>query len=56
MDEIISEYRKLLELLDEEKDKIARSMQGELMEIYREILQKEREKVEKNMYMIYQYY
>ncbi len=56
MDEIISEYRKLLELLDEEKESIVRSMQGELMEIYREILQKERENVEKNIHMLYQYY
>ncbi len=54
MEEIISEYRKLLDLIDEEKALIANSLQGELLEIYRDILTKERDEIERYLRLNYQ--
>lgn len=49
MDQIISEYRKLLQLLTEEELLVAGYLQGELLGIYRDILKKEREIIEYRM-------
>lgn len=56
MEEIISEYRRLLELLKEEEVLISRSLQGELLEIYRDILTREEEEIERYLRLNYQIY
>lgn len=54
MEEIISEYKKLLELIDEENVLIAKGLQGELLEMYRNILAQEKDEIEKYLQIIYQ--
>lgn len=47
MDEIIHQYRKLIALLEEEEETISRSLKGDLLELYRDVLRDERERLEK---------
>lgn len=54
MGEIISEYRKLLELIDEEKVMVSKGLQGELLDMYRNILLKEKNEIERYLQMNYQ--
>ena len=49
MDQIVSEYRKLLNLLAEENQQAALCLQGELLEIYRNILMKEQDQIEQSL-------
>lgn len=53
MEEIISEYRRLLELLKDEEELISKSLQGDLLEIYRDILTKEEDEIERYLRLNY---
>lgn len=54
MDEVIYNYRKLLEKIDTEREIIDKSIEGDLLERYRRILVKERDDIEKNLRKLYQ--
>lgn len=54
MEQIVSEYRKLLNLIAEEEQQAALCLQGELLEVYRDILRKERERIERNLRALHQ--
>lgn len=54
MEQIVSEYRKLLNLIAEEEQQAALCLQGELFEVYRDILRKERERIERNLRALHQ--
>lgn len=41
-DECAFLYRKLLQLMEEDSDSIAHALQGELLDAYRELLEKEK--------------
>ena len=53
MEQIISEYRRLIRLLEQESDHIALCLQEDLLKNYREIIQIEKEKIEKMLRTIY---
>lgn len=53
MDEVIYNYRKLLEKIDTEREIIDKSIEGDLLERYRRILVKERDDIEKNFRKLY---
>lgn len=53
MEEIISLYRRLIDQLDDEYANISHCFQGDLLSSYREILEKEREKIEAMLHTLY---
>ena len=53
MEQIISEYRRLIRLLDQESDHIGQCLQDDWLKKYREILQIEKEKIEKMLRTLY---
>lgn len=53
MEQIISEYRKLILLLEQESTHIEQCLQDDLLEKYREILRIEKEKIERMLRTLY---
>ena len=49
LDRIICEYRKLLDLIEEEKQMFYNSVQGELSDNYNKVLSQEYKKIEKQI-------
>lgn len=52
MEEIILEYRRLVEILSEEEQQAVRCFRGDLLEMYKRILTTEREKIEQQINII----
>ena len=50
MEELINYYNKLLSLLDKESEQISQCFQGELLVLYREILTKEKERIQSKLH------
>ena len=55
MDELIYYYQKLIQLLDEEDIKLQGYFEGDLSEMYRQILQKEKEVIQNNLQYLLNY-
>ena len=55
MENLVSSYQRLLQLLEEENNEIVLCMEGELLEKYRRVLQKEKEEIEKNIRFLCNY-
>lgn len=49
MDELIRRYQKLIQLLEEEEEKISFSLQGDLLSQYRLIIKKEKELIKEQI-------
>ena len=54
LEEIVSEYRKLLGLIEEEKQEFEASVQGELNDKYKGILSQEYEKIKNQIKILNQ--
>lgn len=46
MEDTVAYYKKLIQLLEEENDIVSLCLQGELLDLYRQILVKEKEAIE----------
>lgn len=52
MEELLMRYRRLIQLLEMEEEKIGVSLEGELKEVYRSVLQRERQELVENLISI----
>jgi len=55
VDEIVFGYRKLLDLISEEEQQAVCCIQGDLLEMYKNVLLKEREKIEQQIQVLQHY-
>lgn len=56
MEEVVAGYRKMISLLELERDKISGCLQGELLDIYRGMLDKEVEFLKKQLRQVSQHH
>ena len=55
MEDIILQYRRWIEIISEEEQQAVRCFQGDLLEMYKRILNSEREKIEQQINKILYY-